>query len=168
MRVWIKLARPVIQTAWFEVDAGTEEAAVAAAVEQARRLPETGWTGAFDEQDYSYDVQEVEAGDAPLAFERDSDYRYLLLRASVELGEGQLLPQPWLDRESGLFVADVSGDWLESMEELHRTGMKDFSGWLREQKANVRAATGPTVVPFLPYLLKRQMRDWGETNDPST
>jgi hypothetical protein len=35
---------------------------------------------------------------------------YLLLKADIEPGQGALLNEPWLDKKSYVFLADVAGD----------------------------------------------------------
>ncbi|OYW55214.1 MAG: hypothetical protein B7Y80_09600 [Hyphomicrobium sp. 32-62-53] len=61
--------------------------------------------------------------------------RYLLLHADIDMGEGRVLPEPWVRDCYGLLLEDISGDWVSGLTQL---GMRSDDN-----------PTDPTnVVPF--------------------
>jgi hypothetical protein len=157
-RFAIKLMRPIFQTTVIVVAAATEAHAVRIALRAAARLKDSEWAGGFEPRRYQYDVQHVidvdewgqeAAGegrsetDAELsAFLRSfENVRYLLLKADIEVGQGGVLNEPWLDDKSHLFLADVAGDWLADIETLEEEGLE---GYLRRgRRSNVIPFRGP-------------------------
>lgn len=72
---YVKLMRPVFQIAVVAIKAETAKEAASIALEQARDLEETKWSGRFDPKHYAYDVQDVidpleEHGESPTAKRR--------------------------------------------------------------------------------------------------
>jgi hypothetical protein len=110
----IRIVRPVFQSVIVEVEADSEEEAVAAALGQADTVSEEEWAGAFEPEDYFYDahcIKEV----------HPSEYRkYLPLRASTFSGEGEVLYQPWLEEVDDLMLADLCMDWSGQLEEARK------------------------------------------------
>jgi hypothetical protein len=47
-----------------------------------------------------------------------ADDRYLLLHADVGMGEGRVLPQPWVQECYGLLYYDMCGDWQDGLTKL--------------------------------------------------
>lgn len=161
MKYRVKLARPVIQTVWIEVNARSETAAVERAAARASRLPAASWKGGFDKKNYSYDVQHVWSQDDLAEAEADPEdldtdqHRYALLRADTEAGQGVFIPQPWMAEESHLLIADVSGDWLEQVQEVHEDGVAGFVDSLAASPAEKDEPRSAKVISILPYLMGR-------------
>jgi hypothetical protein len=83
---WVKLSRPVIQTAVFEVKAQSAEEATELAKADANL--DAKWMGHFEADDYGYDVvgiwdeADLDEGKKKPDTSRDNRARYLLLGAS--------------------------------------------------------------------------------------
>ena len=129
----VQVVRPVFQSTTVRVRADSEEEARLLAVEEASALPATEWTGAFSSEDYTYDcvsVAEIDDDDADAVdCGVESDTKYLLLKADLEAGEGELRLQPWLYHTSELMRADICRDWagaVSSLTELSDEAWKKF------------------------------------------
>lgn len=132
----VRIVRPVFESVVVEVEADSEEEAVAAALGQADTITEEEWTGAFEPENYFYDAQciegihyyddeghesdgdEVQCEDDLLATNDNS--RYLLLKANTFSGEGEVLYQPWLEEVDDLMLADLCMDWSGQIEEARK------------------------------------------------
>jgi len=136
---YIKLMRPAFQAAILTVRARSEKEAVSIALKRAPRVDDAEWIGRFDGELYAYDVQDVyEAGGDEDASELGvietrppqtvmeqgpaTDIHYLLLRADIEIGQGDLLAQPWLDTRSSVLLADLCHDWSYDIDALEEKG----------------------------------------------
>ena len=81
-------------------------------------------------------------GDSPLF----DDVRYLLLRADITFGQGDVALQPWLDEQSALMVADLSQDWSSDIEQIHQEGLVAYLEDLRGSADAVEHRG--VVIPF--------------------
>lgn len=163
---YVRLMRPVFQTAILAINASTEQQAASIALRRASGIDEKDWIGRFDRRFYAYDVQTL-VGDG-LGVEsvekRDlgpsSEFQYLLLKANLYYGEGQLLVQPWLRRQGNLMISDLSHDWLHDISVVYEDGVAAYHKYLREMagRRSVVDHKG-NVIPFRP----RSSEDEGET-----
>lgn len=148
----VRLVRPVFQVAVVEVEASDENDAMLDALHQADTVPEELWSGNFDQANYGYDAQYVEETgesdeDDYIFSGIDDDRRYLLLSANTDTGEGEMLPQPWLNEISDLMVADLGMDWRGQLEELEVEGCSRFYESLEDQIAR-KDRKPAKVIPF--------------------
>lgn len=151
-RYRVRLVRPVFQFAVVEVEAIDENEAMLDALHQAVTIPESAWSGNFDQANYGYDAQYVEEvvesdEDDYIFSGIDEDRRYLLLSANTNTGEGEMLLQPWLSEISDLMVADLGMDWRGQLEELEAEGCARFYGALEDQLAH-KDRKPAKVIPF--------------------
>jgi hypothetical protein len=159
----VTVMRPVFQIAMVEVDARTARDAVAAAVDKADDLPDTAWAGSFDAEAYTYDVQDVREakkldtmveGDAHDEDQRagltpSDEVHYLLLKGSIEFGEGEVIAQPWLVQRNDLMIADLAGDWAADLETIRKGGFKAYiANLVREHGLTNVVKRGGSVIPF--------------------
>lgn len=168
-KYWVKLSRPVLQSIVLQVSARSPEDAVSRAVEAAEQLPDEDWRGKYDPDRYSLDVHGVlaleecepdETGEDAFSYERTE---YLLLRADTDAGEGQVIPQPWLDDCSHLMVADLCGDWMRTLEMWQQDGLGKFYDSMEKLRSDSKTPQRANVIAFLPYLnARRQKRDQNE------
>jgi hypothetical protein len=159
----VTVMRPVFQIAMVEVDARTARDAVAAALDKANDLPDAAWAGSFDAENYTYDVQDViQAKKLDKMVEADphdenqlpgpapsDEVHYLLLKGSIEFGEGEVIAQPWLVQRNDLMISDLAGDWAGDLETIRKDGFKAYLANLVRQHglANV-VKRGGNVIPF--------------------
>ena len=151
-RYLVRLVRPVFQVAVVEVEANDENEAMFDALHQADTVPEELWFGDFDQANYGYDAQYVEeaeeSGEDNYIFTGiDEDRRYLLLCANTNTGEGELLPQPWVNEISDLMVADLCMDWRGHVEDMEAAGCAKFYESLEDQLAR-KDRKPAKVIPF--------------------
>jgi hypothetical protein len=159
---WVKIVRPVFQTALIEVSAKSAEEAAMVAIKKAEGLRATSWTGQFDPERYTCDIQAVlpstdrEPNESPKEFMSSTTTEYLLLRADTNAGEGTTSPQPWLDQCSNLMLADLCGDWIGQLDELEQEGLEGFYSWVGDEVEKAKQSKPANVVPFLPYFMRRK------------
>ncbi len=136
-RFYVRLMRPVFQTAVLAIEANTEEDAALIALHRAPRIDERSWTGRFDRRYYTYDVQTLVGDDIEGKASKgdlgpNSDFRYLLLKADLYVGEGKLLVQPWFAKQGDLMIADLARDWCRDLTVIGEEGMAAYRTFLRE------------------------------------
>lgn len=151
-RYLVRLVRPLFQVAVVELEAADENEAMLDALHQADTIPEEVWSGNFDPASYGYDTQYVEEvgepdGDDYIFNGIEEERHYLLLKANTDTGEGDILPQPWLNEISDLMVADLGMDWRSQLEELEAEGCARFYGALEDQIAH-KDRKPAKVIPF--------------------
>lgn len=131
----VRLVRPVFEVAVVEVEAENEEVAAVAALCNADSIGDEHWVGKFDPGSYACDAQYViaaeEAEDDDYIFSEIEDERkYLLLKADLDAGEGQVTFQPWMGSVDDLMSADLCMDWGNSLEPCAGKGRTGISaGW---------------------------------------
>lgn len=153
----VQVLRPVFELATIRVRAGSEEDAQLLAVEQASKLPANAWISAFSSQDYACDcaaVVELEGdNDADAADCMASDTKYVLLKADLATGEGEIRLQPWLYKTSGLMLADLCDDWagaIADLNELSEEGWEEVIGEASVDRTMVR------TMQLLALIAKRK------------
>lgn len=147
----VRIVRPVFQSVIVEVEAGSEEQAVAAALGQADTIPEEEWAGTFEPENYFYDAQclEEDYDEEDPAFVEDEDgvldenldnwcnpdeyCRYLLLKANIFSGDGEVVYQPWLEEVDDLMLADLCNDWSGQLEEARIESFAQAIETMKEQ-----------------------------------
>lgn len=170
-KYYVKLVRMVVQAADFEVDAADEEEAVRKAAEEAVETGDEKWTGKFDPDEYSYDIQvllgpdelaDEDIGRPTIGTGPEDDVRYALLKADINAGEGQFCPQSWMFRESDLLLSDVCGDWARDVSELGEGHDERYWSSFTELAARPLAA----VVSYAEFLRRRNRGKLGDTEAP--
>jgi hypothetical protein len=149
----VRLVRPVFEVAVVEVEAEDEQMAAVAALHSAESIGDVHWVGKFDADSYACDAQYViaaeEAEDDDYIFSGIEDERkYLLLKADLDAGEGQVTFQPWMDSVDDLMSADLCMDWGDQIEALRREGADRYFGWLAKSLESPKAAGLAKVIPF--------------------
>lgn len=135
---YVLVARPRIETAIVEVTAHNDDDAEQAALVQARRLPASAWSPRpFDPAEYQPHVETMIADDEFPEGEQPSgrraadllaedETRYVLLQASCDGPEGDVLLQPWLViDEPDLLASDLARDWIGSLQKLGLTHLSE-------------------------------------------
>ena len=159
----VRIVRPVFQSVIVEVEAESEEEAVATALGQADTIPEEEWTGAFEPENYFYDAQGIEVILANDDDNRESDgdedeceddllatneyRRYLMLKANTYLGEGEVLYQPWLEEVDDLMLADLCMDWTDQIEEA-RKGSLSLAIEVMKDHIQTKNKKPAKILPF--------------------
>ena len=147
----VRLVRPVFQVAIVEVDAANQDDAIFEAILQADLVPENSWSGRFDPESYFYDVHYVqemtEREDDYLRTGIEDDRKYLLLRADIDSGQGEMPFQPWMADISDLMVADLCSDWSIDLSALEQIGVSGFYASL-EQQLKAKNKLPAKVIPF--------------------
>ena len=162
MKYFVQVMRPVFQKSVIEVDAANEEEAVIGALKKAALQPEKNWTGHFDDENYAQQIVEVVPEDELEGTDISDEQfdvtlkRYALLEASTESGEGQVVPQPWMNEVNGLMLADISGDWIEGLEEFKEEGLADFTRFLEKHQDDHQPPPG--VASFGAYYWRKRKR----------
>jgi len=162
MKYFIHVMRPVFQKSVIAVEAADEEEAVISALKKAALQPEKNWSGHFDDENYAQQIVEVVPEDeleGTDISDQDSDAnlkRYVVLEASVESGEGQVTPQPWMKEIGGLMLADISGDWIDGLEEFKSEGLDGFTRFLEKHQQEHQLPPG--VVSFAAYYWRKRNR----------
>lgn len=151
-RYRVRLVRPVFEVAVVDVEAENEEIAAAAALNHAESIGEEHWIGRFDPDSYACDAQYVipveEAEDDYVFSEIENEQKYLLLKADLDAGEGQVTFQPWMESVDDLMSADLCMDWGNQMEALRRKGAGRYFGWLTQFLDSPKASGLAKVIPF--------------------
>ena len=137
-KYYVRVARPRIETAVVEVEAVDDEEAEQRALEQATQLSEASWAiEPFDIGTYRPHVDTMVSGDdfdPVVELDRgqatellaETATHYLLLRADCDVGEGEVVVQPWLVVDDpDLLASDLTRDWLRSLEQLRLTYMSE-------------------------------------------
>jgi hypothetical protein len=156
----VRIVRPVFQSVIVEVEADSEEEAVATALGQADTIPEEDWIGVFDSEKYFYDAQCLEEDfdedhlevdeDAEHFIDPDEYVRYLLLKANIYSGDGEVLYQPWLEEEvDDNILADLCMDWSGQLEGIQKDDVDDVIEIMEEQIHT------PSKQPAKVYQFKR-------------
>ena len=145
---FVRLMRPIFQSVVVLVKARSDNDAARKARRLAPGLKPEEWKGEYDAISYAYDVQEVLNVDRikqsselsettkeleKYLWERD-DFRYLLLKADVTSGQGDVLIEPWLKRKSAVMRMDLVGDWAAGVEVLEERARKSFQRWVDERR----------------------------------
>jgi hypothetical protein len=149
----VRLVRPVFEVAVVKVEAENEEMATAAALHSAESIGDEHWVGRFDADSYACDAQYViaaeEAEDDDYIFSGIEDERkYLLLKADLDAGEGQVTFQPWMESVDDLMSADLCMDWGNQIEALRRVGADRYFGWLERSLDAPKEVMLAKVIPF--------------------
>ena len=137
-KYYVRFARPRIETAVVEVEAVDDEEAEQRALEQVMQLSEASWAiEPFDLGTYRPHVDTMVSGDdfdPVVQLDRDqatellaeTATHYFLLRADCDVGEGEVVVQPWLVVDDpDLLASDLTRDWLRSLEQLRLTYMSE-------------------------------------------
>jgi hypothetical protein len=150
-RYRVRIVRPVFQTAVVDVIASDEAEAMFEALCQAETVAEKEWVGEFDPDCYFYDVQFIHetehAGEDPISNDRGEEWKYLLLRADTDSGEGEVTFQPWMSEVSDLMVADLCSDWSSQLEDLEKEGAANYYESL-EKQLHAKNSVPAKVIPF--------------------
>lgn len=149
----VRLVRPVFEVAVVEVEAENEEVAAVVALCNADSIGDEHWVGKYDPGSYACDAQYViaaeEAEDDDYIFSEIEDERkYLLLKADLDAGEGQVTFQPWMESVDDLMSADLCMDWGNQLEALRREGADRYFGWLAKSLDAPEEAKLAKVIPF--------------------
>jgi|GEM_PF-3732903 len=115
----VNLMRPVFQRAALTMVASSEPKAVERALQGAALIPETAWTGRFEPERYDYVVEEVARNSGKIRKMDTRHHLYLLLRGATFWGEGSVVIQPWLQKQTGLMVLDLTRDWIDALERIY-------------------------------------------------
>ena len=128
-RFRVRLVRPVFQYVDVEVEAGEENEALTAAINEAETIPEDAWHGNFDIEEYGIDAvaldDAADSDDEIFTYIADSK-KYLLLKANTDTGEGEVLYQPWMRDISDLMMVDLCSDWNGVLTESEADETKGF------------------------------------------
>ncbi len=138
-RYQIRVMRPTFQRAILTVEAGSEQAAAQAALEQAGRLSDNEWARLDAEIEppvIEIAVSEEELGspaDEIVAFLNDVQHAYALFRADLAEGAGTFIVPTWLRSHPALTIADITQDWNDALSGIYAAGIEEFIGWLGRQ-----------------------------------
>lgn len=136
----VRVMRPVLVRAVFEVTANSEEEAKKIAVELGDQLPLPAWDddpGLAIKAHPSVAERVVDAAEEgegnadPVDLLDRPDCDYVLLQADHEVGEGRLIAPSWLSDYPAVAFADYAHDWSRVTEELYVDGVEAFKDWLR-------------------------------------
>ena len=162
----VKFMRPIFQTAVFCVQATSEKSALLIASAKASKLADRHWRGRYDRRRYRYDVQhildatmvqqdkdpeweaETTVAELMTQFRAYKEIEYLPLKADIEFGEGQVVPQPWLKKRSDLMLADLAMDWRAQLEPVERQGIVGYRELWDERPQPQPSERRENVVPF--------------------
>ena len=115
----VHLMRPVFQRAIVTIAARDHDRAIALALKAAETLPEAEWKGRFDPEKYVAVVEGAETSPEPGEKVWKPRVGYLLLHGNLEDGEGRVVVEPWLRRQSGLMVLDLTRDWIDQLQQVY-------------------------------------------------
>jgi hypothetical protein len=136
MKYFARVVRPRFEVGFVELeldDAVPHQVATQVALEKAQREGVKWELREFDEDRYQPHVEmvlsdfDMEAeGDNPeegrewmRSPEGMAHDRYLLLHADVDMGEGRVLHQPWVQECYRLLIHDIAEDWNDGLTELN-------------------------------------------------
>jgi hypothetical protein len=163
-KYYVRVMRATFHRAILTVDAGSEEAAVRSALENAERLSEADWAQLDSEQEppvLETVLSEEEAeGDSEadvLKYVRGRRHAYALLQADLEQGEGTFIAPIWLTDLSELAAADITQDWSEAVSGVSGEEIEAFYTWLARQDR-------PSNV--VDFFAERDRRRGTPTDDP--
>jgi hypothetical protein len=172
-RHWVLLARPVIQTLAVDVRARDRDEAVDKAKKKAAKISDHFWQGEFRPGDYGIDALTVlsdsdfEPDEVPGEYmsECADDFRYMLLKANIDSGEGVLLVEPWL-RDSGdpLLAADLLKDWNIAAEHLYHRAAEMWIDSLEEKSKELAPKTSAKVIHLAPHI-ERKLKNKPERDE---
>lgn len=149
-RFRVRLVRPVFQYVDMEVEAGEEYEAVSTALEGAGTIPDGEWRGNFDPEEYGVDavhVTEAAGVDEEMFTSIAEEKKYLLLKADIDSGEGEVVYQPWIGEISDLMLADLCSDWTGELAEAEEGGVARFYDWA-ERHARFLKEGPAKVIPL--------------------
>ena len=132
MKYYVRLVRPRFETQLAIVEADTDEAAHALAMQQSSQRSADWKLVDFNPADYSCHVEDslsehsaaandvdFESAGAELASTTaPDDNRYLLLHADVWSGEGEVVLQSWFFDQNNRMTHDLCGDWTADVRGL--------------------------------------------------
>jgi hypothetical protein len=78
----------------------------------------------------------------------ENERKYLLLKADLNSGEGQVNFQPWMESVDDLMSADLCLDWGNQIEALRQEGADRYFGWLAKSFDPPKEAGLAKVIPF--------------------
>lgn len=149
-RFRVRLVRPVFQYVDVEVEAEEESEALSSALAGAETVPDSEWHGNFDPDEYGADavaVDDTAEIDEEIFESIAGEKKYLLLKADIDSGEGEVLYQPWMREISDLMVADLCSDWSGELAEAEEVGAERFYDWLERHARFLK--DGPAkVIPL--------------------
>jgi hypothetical protein len=163
-RYWVLLARPVIQTTVVEVKASDYREAANKARQKATKLPDSRWEGSYQPDEYGIDAL-TGLADSTFAPDEDpeeymqecaEDYRYMLLKANLDSGEGVLLVEPWLQNSDALSAADLLKDWSIAATELYEQAAGNWIESLEERSKELAPKTSAKVIHLPPHIQKKR------------
>ena len=133
VRYYVQVARLRLDNAIVEVDGSDDSDAEQKAIEQARMLPGAEWElQPFDHAAYQPHAEAMIAQDELTDSEvvedalRRNETRYLLLKGDCEIGEGDVILQPWLKvQEPDLLASDLCAEWISALEQLGLTHLSE-------------------------------------------
>jgi hypothetical protein len=167
-KYYVRVARLRIETAIVEVAAENDDDAELLAIREATQLSATSWAiEPFDPTNYRPHVETMVTGDdfdPPIQLGGDNgaelleetETRYLLLKASSDEDEGDVVLQPWFDVEQpDLLVSDLTRDWIASLQHLGVTH-------LSERLDDLASGSTPMPSDRILFAAPRQRKPPGE------
>lgn len=137
-KYYVRVARLRIETAVIEVDAANDDEAGQMALAEAMRLSPKAWTPEpFDDANYGPHVDTMVTGedfDPPVELNltdvatlfADTETRYLLLKASGDGYEGDVVLEPWfIVDHPDLLASDLTRDWIAALNRLGVTHLSE-------------------------------------------
>ena len=132
MKYYVRLVRPRFETQLAIVEADTDEAAHALAMQQSSKRSADWKLVDFNPADYGCHVEDClsehsaeanqldfESAGAELSSTKaPDDDKYLLLHADVWSGEGELVLQSWFFEQSNRMTHDLCSDWTADVRGL--------------------------------------------------
>lgn len=110
------------------------------------------------ENDFAANEMTIEEGREELSsLDVPEQDQYLLLYADTFAGEGELVPQPWLLRQSSLMISDLCSDWIIDLQAFGESELELCEDGLKPQAAQTAK-----------ILLFRLKRDDGGDDPPPT
>lgn len=138
IKYYVRVARPRIETAIVEVMAADDDEARQVALAEAIELPSEAWSAEpFDDANYGPHVDTMVAGedfDPPVELQSDdaaellaeTETRYLLLKASGDGDEGDVVLEPWfIVDQPDLLASDLTRDWIAALQHLGITHLSE-------------------------------------------
>jgi len=158
----VRVMRPIFQTVDVVVEAYDEDEAMETVLKQAHTIEKKYWKGDFKRREYSYDVQQVrelndDTNDEDCEFfdSVTDETKYLILKADTDSGEGKVLYEPWMKKESDLMIADLCMDWSE---ELENTREEEANKFFRKLEADINNndnnITKKPLAKIIPFTIK--------------
>ena len=139
----VRGVRPVFQAACIEVEARSQEEAMAHALASAAHIPEAQWTGRNDPEDYYFAVNCVHTGQTPEGhpFSLLDFPRYTVVSTNpLPQLEAYAVLDPWMDQAPPILAASLLSEWADQMSSsqavIYEDAIEEFQEILEPWKGS--------------------------------